>query len=126
MIQKPKINIVVPVYKVEKYIEKCVNSLIIQTFKDIEIILVDDGSPDNCPVLCDQYALEDDRIRVVHKENGGLSSARNTGLEVISGDFFMFVDSDDWLDKETGEYSFKIATTYDADCLMFTYIKRIW
>ena len=121
---KPLISIVVPVYNVEKYLEKCVLSLREQTFTDIEIILVDDGSPDSCPSLCDRYAKEDDRIRVIHKPNGGLSSARNAGLEVISGEYFMFVDSDDWLDLETCEVAYRYANQHNADCLMFTYTKE--
>lgn len=121
---KPLISIVVPVYNVEKYLEKCVLSLREQTLTDIEIILVDDGSPDGCPSLCDRYAKEDDRIRVIHKPNGGLSSARNAGLEVISGEYFMFVDSDDWLDLETCEVAYNYASQHNADCLMFTYTKE--
>ena len=120
----PKISIIVPVYDVERYLDKCVQSLKAQTFSNIEIILVDDGSPDSCPALCDQYALEDDRIRVVHKENGGLSSARNAGLEVISGDFFMFVDSDDWLDEKACEVAYVNAIEENADIVMFTYTKE--
>lgn len=84
--KQPKISIVVAVYNVEKYLDKCVNSLTYQTLRDIEIILVDDGSPDKCPKMCDEYAKKDNRIQVVHKPNGGLSSARNAGLEFISGE----------------------------------------
>ncbi len=90
-----KVSIIVPVYKVEKYLDKCVDSIVNQTYKDIEIILVDDGSPDNCPKMCDDWAIKDDRIKVIHKENGGLSDARNTGLEVSTGDYVGFVDGDD-------------------------------
>lgn len=120
----PKISIIVPVYNVEKYLDKCVKSLINQTLDAIEIILVDDGSPDGCPVLCDAYASQDKRVKVIHKKNGGLSSARNTGLEVISGEYFMFVDSDDWLDLETCEVAYNYASQHNADCLMFTYTKE--
>ena len=81
----PKVSIIVPVYKVEKYLRKCIDSIINQTLKDIEIILVDDGSPDNCGKICDEYAAKDTRIKVIHKENGGLSSARNAGMEVAEG-----------------------------------------
>lgn len=91
------ISIVVPVYKVEKYLKRCVDSLLNQTFKDIEVVLVDDGSPDNCPKICDDYSKIDERIVVIHKKNGGLSSARNAGLDKIKGDFVFFIDSDDWL-----------------------------
>ena len=91
----PLVSIVVPVYKVEKYLERCVKSLLCQTLHDIEIILVDDGSPDRCPQICDEYASRDERIKVVHKRNGGLSSARNAGLLVATGSYIGFVDSDD-------------------------------
>ena len=92
-----KVSIVVPIYNVEKYLEQCVDSIINQTLKEIEIILVDDGSPDNCPQMCDEYAKKDSRIKVVHKKNGGLSSARNAGIEVATGDYIGFVDSDDYI-----------------------------
>lgn len=91
-----KISFILPVYKVEAYLRECVNSLTCQTYKDIEIILVDDGSPDGCPALCDQLATEDSRIIVLHKLNGGLSDARNAGLKIATGDYVVFVDSDDF------------------------------
>lgn len=97
------ISIIVPVYKVEQYLDRCVQSLINQTKKDIEIILVDDGSPDNCPEMCDHYAQIDKRIHVVHKENGGLSDARNAGLSVSCGEYVLFIDSDDWIEEDTCE-----------------------
>lgn len=90
-------SIIVPVYKVELYLKKCVQSLLNQTYRDVEIILVDDGSPDGCPAMCDEYAKADQRVKVIHKENGGLSDARNTGIEVATGDYIMFVDSDDFI-----------------------------
>ena len=90
-----KISIIVPVYKVEKYIDKCIKSIIDQTYENIELILVDDGSPDNCGKICDEYAAKDSRIKVIHKENGGLSSARNIGIENSIGDYIMFFDSDE-------------------------------
>ena len=93
------ISVIVPVYNVEKYLEKCINSIKNQTYKNLEIILVDDGSPDNCPALCDSLSKTDDRIKVFHKENGGVSSARNLGLENATGEFVAFVDSDDYLEK---------------------------
>lgn len=97
-----KISFILPVYKVEDYLRECVESLTCQTYKNFEIILVDDGSPDGCPVLCDQLATEDDRIVVLHKSNGGLSDARNAGLKIASGDYVVFVDSDDkWMGKES-------------------------
>lgn len=91
------VSVIIPVYKVEKYLERCVNSVLNQTYENIEIILVDDGSPDNCPALCDEIAAKNDRVSVVHKENGGLSSARLAGFEVANGTFVLFVDSDDYI-----------------------------
>ena len=108
----PKISIIVPIYKVEKEIHRCVESLINQTFKGIEIILVDDGSPDNCPIICDEYAKKDNRIKVIHKENGGLSDARNAGLLEAKADYILFVDSDDYIDKRTCE---KFYSTIEAN-----------
>ena len=95
-----KVSVIVPVYKVEKYLNKCVDSIINQTLEDIEIILVDDGSPDNCGKICDDYAQKDNRIVVIHKTNGGLSDARNAGLEVARGEYIGFVDSDDYIAPE--------------------------
>ena len=101
------ISVIVPVYKVEKYLDRCVESITNQTYKNLEIILVDDGSPDNCPKMCDEWAQKDSRIKVIHKENGGLSDARNAGLDVAAGDYISFVDSDDWIDLETYELVLK-------------------
>lgn len=95
---EPLISVIVPVYKVEPYIHKCVDSIIGQTYRNLEIILVDDGSPDNCPAICDEYAAVDSRIKVIHKPNGGQSSARNMALDICAGDYIAFVDSDDWLE----------------------------
>lgn len=105
-----KISIIVPVYKVEQYLERCVNSLISQTYKNIEIILVDDGSPDQCPQMCDDYASDDSRIRVLHKKNGGLSDARNAGLRIATGEYVMYVDSDDYIEKNSCEKLIENAT----------------
>ncbi len=93
-------SIVVPIYKVEKYLNQCVDAILNQTFKDFEVILVDDGSPDNCPAICDDYALKDNRVKVVHKENGGLADARNAGVKNASGEYLIFKDSDDYWDDE--------------------------
>lgn len=95
-----EISVIVPVYKVESYLERCIQSILAQTYKDFELILVDDGSPDNCPAICDRYAKQDGRIRVIHQENGGLSAARNTGIEMAKGKWLFFVDSDDWVHTE--------------------------
>lgn len=94
----PRLSVIVPVYKVEKYIHKCVESILNQTFTDFELILVDDGSPDDCGRICDEYAKKDARVRVIHKENGGLSDARNFGIEAAKGEIIGFVDSDDIID----------------------------
>lgn len=91
------LSVIIPVYKVEKYLARCIDSVISQTFTDFELILVDDGSPDKSPEICDEYVKKDSRIRVIHKKNGGLSSARNAGLEVCKGEYIFFIDSDDWL-----------------------------
>ena len=96
----PLISVIVPVYKVEAYLDRCVQSIVDQTYRNLEIILVDDGSPDNCPAMCDAWAEKDSRIRVIHKENGGLSDARNAGMAVTAGEFVGFVDSDDSIAPE--------------------------
>ncbi len=100
---EPLISVIVPVYKVEQYLHKCVNSIRNQTYKNLEILLVDDGSPDRCSEMCDELAKQDSRIRVLHKENGGLSSARNAGLDIMQGEYVGFVDSDDWIEAEMYE-----------------------
>ncbi len=91
----PQISVIVPVYKVEDYLRPCVDSILAQTWTDFELILVDDGSPDNCGAICEEYAAQDSRVRVIHRENGGLSAARNSGLEIAQGEAFAFIDSDD-------------------------------
>ncbi len=96
--ESEKITVIIPVYKVEKYLEKCVRSVLGQTYEDLEVILVDDGSPDGCGAICDGVARSDDRVRVIHKPNGGLSSARNAGLDAATGAYIGFVDSDDYID----------------------------
>jgi len=101
MQDNPLVSIIVPVYKVEPYLRRCLNSIVNQTYTNLEIILVDDGSPDNCPAICDEYAAKDSRIIVIHKENGGLSDARNAGLNICLGDYVYFVDSDDVIFENT-------------------------
>ena len=98
-----KVSVIVPIYNVEEYLRRCVESLTSQTYKDIEIILVDDESPDNAGKICDELALKDDRIKVIHKKNGGASSARNTGLKASTGDIIHFCDADDWIEPDTYE-----------------------
>lgn len=109
------ISIIVPVYKVEPYLDKCVSSIVNQTYKNLEIILVDDGSPDNCPEMCDEWTKKDSRIRVIHKPNGGLSDARNAGMAVASGEFIGFVDSDDRIAPDMYEYLYRHLTEDDSD-----------
>ena len=104
----PKVSIIVPVYKVEQYLDSCVHSLLNQTLKDIEIILVDDGSPDKCPIICDLYAQKDTRVKVIHKTNEGLGMARNSGIEFATGEYITFCDSDDYVDLETYETVYQI------------------
>lgn len=120
----PKVSIIVPVYNVEQYLDRCVQSLLNQTLKDIEIILVDDGSPDNCPAMCDEYARMYDNIKVVHKENAGLGMACNTGIEVTTGDYIAFIDSDDWVDVEMYEEMYHEAISKKAD-MVFTGIRKV-
>lgn len=112
------ISVIVPIYKVEKYLNNCVKSIQNQTYKNLEIILVDDGSPDSCPELCDKAAEVDERIKVIHKVNGGLSDARNAGIDVATGDFITFVDSDDFLLDDMIETLYCLSEEYDADFVM--------
>lgn len=109
------ISVIVPVYKVEKYIKKCIDSITNQTYKDLEIILVDDGSPDNCPQILDEYAKCDNRIKVIHKENGGLSSARNEGMKYATGNYIAFVDSDDAIHEKKYEILHNLMKKHNAD-----------
>lgn len=117
----PKVSIVVPVYKTEKYLQRCVDSILVQTLTDIEIILVDDGSPDNCPSLCDEIASKESRVRVVHKTNGGLSSARNAGIEVATGKYIGFVDSDDTINENMYASLLEIIERENVDFVMSDY-----
>lgn len=109
------ISIVLPIYNVEKYIEKCMDSVLNQTYKNIEVILVDDGSPDRCPKICEEYAKKDNRIKVVHKENGGLSDARNAGIKVANGEYITFIDSDDYVDEDYVEFLYNNIEKTNAD-----------
>lgn len=119
------ISVIVPVYNVERYLRKCLDSIINQTYSNLEIILVDDGSTDSSGNICDEYAQKDARIKVVHKENGGLSFARNTGLDVCTsgGDFVAFVDSDDWLELDMYERLYEFV---DEDCIVCCGYNRIY
>lgn len=120
----PLVSIIVPVYKTEQYLEQCINSILSQTYPNFELILVDDGSPDNSPAICDKYSVFDRRIHVIHKKNGGVSSSRKAGIEFASGDYIMFVDSDDWIEPDTLSACIEAACQHDAGCVMFSYIKE--
>jgi len=112
---KPKVSIIIPVYKVEAYIEQCLESVLNQTYKPLEIILVDDGSPDSCGAICDAYAKKDARIQVIHQRNKGLAGARNAGLRIATGVYIGWVDSDDWVEPDMYEYLVENIQQYDAD-----------
>ena len=114
-----KISVIIPVYNVEKYLKRCLDSVINQTYKNLEIILIDDGSTDKSGNICDEYAAKDKRIIVIHKENGGLSDARNKGLDICTGDYISFIDSDDWI--ENGFYEYVVNNVKDNDLLIFDY-----
>lgn len=115
-----KISVIVPVYRVEPYLRRCVESVAAQTYGNLEIILVDDGSPDGCPRLCDLFSRADPRIRVIHRENGGLSAARNTGIDRSTGEWLMFVDGDDFIAPEMAERLYETARRYGADMVYCT------
>jgi glycosyltransferase involved in cell wall biosynthesis len=110
-----KVSVVVPIYKVEKYLNRCIDSILNQTYKNIEVILVNDGSPDRCGSIAEEYAAADPRIKVIHKENGGLSDARNAGMEYVTGQYTMFVDSDDWLSSSKIDMLMTTCKRYKAD-----------
>lgn len=111
----PKISVIVPIYKVEKYLNRCIDSILNQTYKNLEIILVDDGSPDECGRIADEYQSNDSRIKSVHKKNGGLSDARNYGMGYVTGEYVLFVDSDDWLKEEMIETLYNLSIKNNAD-----------
>lgn len=116
------ISVIVPVYKVEKYLRQCLDSLAAQTLDDIEIIIVDDGSPDGCPEICDEYAAKDARMKVVHKQNGGLLSARKAGVAASSGDYIGFVDGDDWVEPETFMNMHNAIIKYSPDMVLSDFL----
>ena len=120
---KELITIVVPIYKVEKYLERCIESVLKQTYKEMEIILVNDGSPDRCGEICDNYKKKDKRIKVIHKINGGLSDARNTGIENSTGKYISFLDSDDWIDEIYIERLYFLIKNSNADISVVNYLK---
>ena len=120
-----KISVIVPVYKVESYLDRCVASIVNQTHSNLEIILVDDGSPDRCGAMCDAWAAKDSRIQVIHKKNGGLSDARNAGMAIATGEYIAFVDSDDWLDVQTYQCLHEAMTRTDSD-IASCGARRVW
>lgn len=123
--ESPLISVIVPIYKVEKYLDRCVESIVNQTYKNLEIILVDDGSPDNCPLMCDSWKEKDNRIKVVHKENGGLSDARNAGIPVATGEYVTFIDSDDWIESNAFEEMLEQLIVNDCDVCSCG-VKMVW
>ena len=120
----PTVTVIIPVYKVERYLDACVESVVRQSYADLEILLVDDGSPDRCPALCDAWAEKDPRIKVIHRENGGLSTARNSGIDAAMGEFLLFVDSDDLLEPDAVRRAVDAQRQQDADLVIFnlTYV----
>ena len=118
----PKISIIVPVYKVEKYLCRCLDSIVAQTFTDWECILIDDGSPDNSGKICDEYAEKDGRFRVIHQENAGVSAARNAGLDAARGEWIGFVDSDDWVESNMYEYLYNNALETKSDVVICGFV----
>lgn len=117
--EKGLVSIVVPVYKTEKYLDNCIESVVNQTYRNLEIILVDDGSPDHCPEICDRWAVQDNRVKVIHKHNEGLGMARNTGIENATGEYICFFDSDDYLDARTIEEVYHAAVEESFDVVAF-------
>ena len=121
---QPLISIIVPVYKTEQYLPQCIESILAQTYKNLEIILIEDGSPDNCGAICDKYAAQDKRIVVVHKENGGVSSARNVGLKIAKGEYIGFVDSDDYIAPDMYEYLYGLIVRENVGIAMCNFYQE--
>lgn len=119
-----KVSVIIPIYKVEKYLSRCLDSVVNQTLEDIEIVLVDDGSPDSCPEICDRYAKIDSRIKVIHKKNEGLGYARNSGMLIATGEYIAFLDSDDYVSKDMYEKVYSELKRTDADCCVTGYVVK--
>ena len=119
-----KVSIIIPVYNTKKYLEQCVFSIVEQTYQNIEILLVDDGSTDGTSDLCDEIAKKDSRVRVIHKTNGGAATARNLGIDEATGEYVMFVDSDDWLDTDAVENLVEHADKNNTDVIRFSYVRE--
>ncbi|MDQ0198774.1 glycosyltransferase family 2 protein [Neobacillus ginsengisoli] len=122
----PKISIIVPVYKIEHYIHKCVDSILAQSFKDFELILINDGSPDDSGKICNEYSVKDSRIKVIHKKNGGVSSARNAGIDLATGEYILFVDSDDWIEKDALDTLINQLKLEKSDSIIFGSVKDLY
>ena len=122
----PKVSVVVPVYKVERYLRQCVDSLLCQTLRELQIILVDDGSPDGCPALCDEYAAKDERVQVIHQANGGLLRARIAGVKMAEADYVGFVDSDDFVAPAFLETLYPAAVKDQAQMVCASFWNTIW
>lgn len=122
---KIKISVIIPIYKVENYLRECIESVLRQTYQNLEVILVDDGSPDSCPQICEEYARLDKRIEVIHKKNGGLSSARNEGFKHATGEYVLFLDSDDYWEKETAIQELVEKVEEQVDLVLFRYKKKL-
>ena len=121
MEERYKVSVIIPIYNVQEYLDECINSIVKQTYQNLEIILVDDGSPDSSPMICNEWEKQDDRIVVIHKENGGLSDARNAGLIKASGEYVLYVDSDDYLEIDTIEWMISCAISNNAEIVACTY-----
>ena len=115
MTKSPQISVIIPIYNVERYLRQCIDSILAQTFTDFELLLIDDGSPDGCPAICDEYAEKDARIRVFHKQNGGVTSARNKGLDNAKGNWIIYIDGDDWIEPTYVEELYNEAINNEAD-----------
>ena len=119
----PLISVIIPVYKVEDYLDRCIKSILSQTFRNFELILIDDGSPDKCPEMCEKWAIKDERIVVIHQKNQGLSAARNLGIRTAKGEFLTFVDSDDWISENMLEVLLELIRKYDADISICDFVR---
>lgn len=122
---KPFLSIIVPVYNVEQYLEKCICSILGQSFGDFELILINDGSIDKSGLLCEEYAKKDKRIRTIHQENAGLSAARNAGIDIAEGEYITFVDSDDWIEPETYETAVEFLQSNHLEVVCFDFIQSV-
>lgn len=120
---KDLISVIIPIYNVEKYLSRCINSVIAQTYKNLEIILVNDGSFDSSGIICDEFALKDSRIKVIHKKNGGLSDARNVGINIANGFYFTFIDSDDWVSNDFLEKLYNLCINYNAEISICDFVE---